>query len=365
MKKLKSKSGITLIALVITILVLLILAGVSITALTDDEKGIVTKAKEASEKTETASTQEDEDISEILDYEEIVTATPVKLSSNITSANYGDSINYSANGIDDWKIFYNDGNNVFIIASDYLESDKLPDDVKMDTLEDYPYSACWLKDTSTLNDITETINTSVANKYVLDWLNDYPNSTNDNIKAISALMNTSVWDVFVDTKYASSAIGSPTLDMFALSWNAKYGSVYSNIFYDVRNENGYYLATSANSTNNSSYISLSQQVTKNEETGEYLATGYYDTLYFPHTTTYNTCNGYWLAGPSTYVYESQTTPTYIYCSGIIGASQGGCCGTGDTATAGADFSVRPVVCLKDTAKATKTVVDGKIEWILD
>ena len=60
--------GITLIALVVTVIVLLILAGVSITALTDDEKGVVTKAKEAAQKTEDASTEEDSDIQEIMDY---------------------------------------------------------------------------------------------------------------------------------------------------------------------------------------------------------------------------------------------------------------------------------------------------------
>lgn len=62
----KNQNGITLIALVITIIVLIILAGVSITALTDNEKGIVTKAKEASEKTAEAKKQENNDVSEIM-----------------------------------------------------------------------------------------------------------------------------------------------------------------------------------------------------------------------------------------------------------------------------------------------------------
>ena len=48
-KVLKEKSGITLIALVITIIVLLILAGVSIAMLTGDN-GILTQATEAKEK---------------------------------------------------------------------------------------------------------------------------------------------------------------------------------------------------------------------------------------------------------------------------------------------------------------------------
>ena len=64
----RKQKGITLIALVITIIVLLILAAVSITALTDEDKGVVTKAKQAASKTEDASDQEDEDIKEIIDY---------------------------------------------------------------------------------------------------------------------------------------------------------------------------------------------------------------------------------------------------------------------------------------------------------
>ena len=48
----KNTRGITLIALVITIIVLLILAGVTIAALEGDN-GIVTRAKEAVKKTKT------------------------------------------------------------------------------------------------------------------------------------------------------------------------------------------------------------------------------------------------------------------------------------------------------------------------
>ena len=57
MKKVNSKNGITLIALVITIIVLLILAGVSINAISGDN-GIVPKAKDAKEETDEAISEE-------------------------------------------------------------------------------------------------------------------------------------------------------------------------------------------------------------------------------------------------------------------------------------------------------------------
>ena len=52
---LKNKKGITLVALVVTIVVLLILAGVSINLVLGDN-GIINKAKEAKEKSAEAGT---------------------------------------------------------------------------------------------------------------------------------------------------------------------------------------------------------------------------------------------------------------------------------------------------------------------
>ena len=62
----RNARGITLIALVITIIVLLILAGVTIAALSGDN-GILTKAKEAKEKTEQAQKDEERNLQEITD----------------------------------------------------------------------------------------------------------------------------------------------------------------------------------------------------------------------------------------------------------------------------------------------------------
>ena len=57
MEKLKNMKGITLIALVITIVVLLILAGVTIAMLTGDN-GILTKAQSSKNKNDEASVEE-------------------------------------------------------------------------------------------------------------------------------------------------------------------------------------------------------------------------------------------------------------------------------------------------------------------
>ena len=60
----KKSEGITLIALIITIIVLLILAGVTIAALSGDN-GILTRAKEAKEKTEQVQKQEEKTLSNL------------------------------------------------------------------------------------------------------------------------------------------------------------------------------------------------------------------------------------------------------------------------------------------------------------
>ena len=84
-KVLKEKSGITLIALVITIIVLLILAGVSIAMLTGDN-GILTRAIESKEQTEKAGEKEQIELA----YMESKTS---KLNTEVTSEELLKSLN--------------------------------------------------------------------------------------------------------------------------------------------------------------------------------------------------------------------------------------------------------------------------------
>ena len=76
-ENLKNKKGITLIALVITIVVLIILASVSIAMLTGDN-GIITKAQEAAFRTEMAQIREMVDM-HLLEKEMNVTETSIKM----------------------------------------------------------------------------------------------------------------------------------------------------------------------------------------------------------------------------------------------------------------------------------------------
>ena len=87
-EKLRNKKGITLIALVITIIVLLILAGVTIATLTG-ENGILTKATESKERT-TQATAEEMPYETITDSEiyynpDVLTAMGLTLPEDITA----------------------------------------------------------------------------------------------------------------------------------------------------------------------------------------------------------------------------------------------------------------------------------------
>lgn len=91
----RKTNGITLIALVITIIVLLILTGVSIAMLTGDT-GILTQAQRAKEQTENAAKNE----AEILDeYNNILNVETVSIPEGLE---IGSIVNYNPSGTYNW-----------------------------------------------------------------------------------------------------------------------------------------------------------------------------------------------------------------------------------------------------------------------
>ena len=95
----RKTNGITLIALVITIIVLLILTGVSIAMLTGDN-GILTQAQRAKEQTENAAKNE----AEILDeYNNILNVETVSIPEGLE---IGSIVNYNPSGTYNWESKY-------------------------------------------------------------------------------------------------------------------------------------------------------------------------------------------------------------------------------------------------------------------
>lgn len=381
----KEKGGITLIALVITIIVLLILAGVAIITLTGDN-GILTKAGIAKEETRGSSVEEArnlwkinqetdnyaengtvqtlEELLENLEKQKLITEEERKIINDtgkvtigsrtiifrektlveeIASTNYGDYINYNVDLNDDgditndWRIFYGDGKNVFIIAADYLPNTKLPSTADIKAYSGQIYSAYWPLKNNLTKAGSSAISEKVANKYMLSWKNTYPESTNDNIKVVADLLDTEIWKDFAVGVSGAEAIGTPTLEMFMKSWNANgYPTLYCN-----------------NSTSKGYYVGNKD---KPEDISVDIGTnGSRDgSLYFPHTDYFKDCYGYWLASPSAYasgclvaircfhsIIHNSYNSNYHY--GVRGAS------------------VCPVVCLPSEIKGDKGL-DGI--WII-
>ena len=262
-KNMRNK-GITLIALVITIIVLLILAGVSIATLTG-QNGILTRANDAKEQTEIASVKEQaqldianwvadkmkngedatvdtpEKVKEILEaansnnenkyykelqtdkiitpsgyeilYEELYTnSTTGGEVTEVTAANYGDKVDYVSKGEGleslTWRIFYDDSNYVYLISS------KSDGSNTVDSCQLNQYLGTYNNGSSDIN-----ANLRFLNQQWFNIVKDAP-STNTNAKAVAYLMDQNVWDEYKDSEgNAAYAIGSPTLELYANSYN--------------------------------------------------------------------------------------------------------------------------------------------------
>ena len=285
----------------------------------------------------------------------------------------------------DWKIFYNDGTNIYIIAEDYVPTtNTLLGNVmtsigaKTDTKTDYPYSVYWDYNNGNIQCNTYKNGTilGAANgaadiftnrpigtaflegKGLLKaWKEKTTTSEYSNAKMTASLMDTKAWEGFAGgtlpagVSGTSYAIGGPTLEMWVESWKKMHGASSDDAstegasaleLYYASNATGYFVGTSANPETSSSYYAYQSGTT-----------GYTDTLYYPHPldsngnpdtfTTTNNCYGYWLASPSA------CDPYYVmdvYYDGYV--TNGG--------FYDAIYGVRPVVCLPSdiTASWNKT-----------
>ena len=140
---------------------------------------------------------------------DIETVTAETIAQN-PSKYYGKVVkNYvSKNGVSDWKIFYSDGNHIFLIASDYIDlsySSRIDQNTKMSTK--FKYNAYW----ENVPDM-QIVSSDVKNLYLTTGYE--LNSNKDSSKSVSTLLNTSNWENYMDNSgMAMSAIGSPTIEM--------------------------------------------------------------------------------------------------------------------------------------------------------
>lgn len=242
--------------------------------------------------------------------------------SEISKDNYGQYINYGIdingdnNTTNDWRIFYKDANNnVYIIASDYV--------LISGTYTSNPVykTALNISEYTGMSNISQTL----ADKFHFEYKNDYPNSVNDNIKAIAYLFDQSVWGKYVVDGIGEYAIGSPTFELFRKSWNEKFLNVtgYYQIYY-TKTSSGFG-ADRSSGTGTRPYIS---------------ASNYNDTLYNISSTS--KCSGCWFAAPS------KSGVSYMIL--VTNYTNNSCRLDYSTYTTSNSYGLRPVVILKGDAK---------------
>ena len=249
----------------------------------------------------------------------------------------------SKNGQNDWKIFYSDGEHIFLITGGYVDlsvanegTTKLNSNTGMTKIGD-KYRVNWNSAPSSLqantdkagNNIDDIIRTRfMATGYTL-------NSSNSNSKCVSTLLNASNWESYKDNSgMAEYAIGGSTIEMWMDSWNKRYPS--DKLYCDNSNSNGYYVGTDSGTT--SSYINLNKK------------DGYINsTLYYPYKSGVpdgsGNCNYYWLASPAS---GSSSYVLRLGDGSYNGSSVGGSRYDYD------HMSLRPVVSLNSGIKVNAT-----------
>ena len=386
---LKERKGITLIALVITIIVLLILAGVSIAMLTG-QNGILTQAqnsKQATEKaevkeraqtdivgvqTETESTEISKTaLKRILDKYFDNVPNDIKSDTEITAkAEYGGakmkvSDIYSGEIIErymaadianatqeekqsiygatvtgytlpsgtttdvGWKIFYADNSNIYLIADNYVERNNLPNS----TTESGVVTA---------NKPNDGSSDHARSAYFTNILGDYAGSSRITDSRLKALNN----DYFNTKNYSSTDDNMKAVAymMDTKAWNSKFldsnkadyciGGPSVELLFKSYNEK-YKTAYESQASSDTGYqIRKTSSDSWDSRGSPMLSTS--DPLY--EITSTSNAMGYWLASPDTYdlvmnVYYIGYVNAYFYSNDCKG--------------------FRPLVCLKSNIKLQK------------
>ena len=231
---------------------------------------------------------------------------------------YGAEVtNYIANGVSNWKIFHSDGRHIYLISSDYIPLTSVPKtkgDLEIKNQEaEYTKSAPL---TPAITDSNYVGSDSIKNTSVRKWLSyisEYPQSTKPNMQAVAYLLDTEVWNCFKIEGKADYAIGGPTLEMLAASYNKIHES--KKIEYKIT-ENGYDVKWSTDESFDG-YISGIKPS---------------ESLYILPSYKTSGADAMWLASPSVGYYSHLKG---VYFSGHVSTPY---CGD-------ANVGFRPIVCL--------------------
>ncbi len=136
-----------------------------------------------------------------------------------------------------WKILYSDAKNIYLIADDYIPYDAIPNSTKNGVKTankpsktesasgvagpNAAYFTNILGDYEGSASITDKRLQNLNSKYYEYLKTNLKTSSNNNMKAVSYMMDTLAWKDYAGEK-AEYAIGGPTLEMMVNSYNQKY-----------------------------------------------------------------------------------------------------------------------------------------------
>lgn len=147
-----------------------------------------------------------------------------------------------------WKIFYADTNNIYLIADNYIDRKSLPNGITaIGTIGSKPsdgdnlnLNAAFFGDDLRENYSTGTLRIidSAIRKLNKSYFDQNFTSTNENMKAVAYMLDTTAWKGFKDVAgKATYAIGGPTVEMLFESYNQKHNE--DNYEAKAVNESGY------------------------------------------------------------------------------------------------------------------------------
>ena len=186
----------------------------------------------------------------------------------------------SQNGQNDWKIFYSDGEHIFLITGDYIDTTKANRINSATGMVTSKYSVYW---NSNSVPSFQAVDKEVLTRF--KTMGYELQSKNNNSRCVSTLLNANNWSKYKDSgDKAESAIGSPTIEMWMASWNNLYENIDGKLYCNNTNSFGYYVGTSSIP----STCKIDENVMSQKK-------GYRKALYYPHTEGYNGTYGYWLS----------------------------------------------------------------------
>ncbi len=397
----KGNRGITLIALVITIIILLILAAVTIGALSGDN-GILKNAADAKQETEkaqiieqakidilgkqadnTSAELEKNEIKEVLDIyfkevpedftsDTVLTTKEEYGNYEITvSEIYGGKIEEAGLTVGDmteeqkkeligkyvtnyepasnnaivteegipgkWMIFNIDDENIYLIASDYINTDYCPtkNGATVTKSSSYPRGASFsgvYNQYAGSSDVTQ-VGKELNYDYFLNPEKAYT-STSSNMKAVAYMLDTNAWSGFREEGVAEYAIGGPTIELLFEAYNKAHpDDEYPNGKYKARAKSatGYEISTDGGEEGGNTW---SDDITSS---ADYLNDS--DPTFVINSTA--NAYGMWLASPSarnTNYVLNVSSSGYVYSNYYSNTSSG----------------FRPLVCLESRIELKKT-----------